>query len=1045
MFRTYSSLKYFPSLTVCTSFSEPNFKEMEADDIEDGEILEDESNEPTFPIKECPNNNEFPIVNKDFPHFEIENFEQKLHDEVKNSFAEYFSHHLKDKRNHHHESHKNSRRDRSTYSDIPRKRRRMDDGDGCIRNDKTYYEKNNKSNYEVPSMKNYDEETNDDDMIYVLGGSLNDSEKPHMPMKNEMPYDLNDSMMYPNEDENDDSRPYHKRSPLRRDNYKKDRSRPRGLSDRGPDRGFDRGSDRGPDRGFDRGPDRGSDRGLDRGPDRCNVGMAKRRGRGGGVGVRGGGEMHRKGKPRDREDNNDFYNNQGKNQRGNEPMYSHQYNMPRKLEVCKFYLNDCCTKRDKCIYMHNDFPCKYHHTPGSTCHLGKSCKFSHSKLDEIQRAVLKKYADIPCKEIDDMQRFHRENSGSSTYSAHKEKKESANANNQNSRIPSLFDVKIPIPPEFRDEEGSSTPMPSPQSGSQIYDDDENDETIYNKMNHDHNDRHTETTTDGEDTDRKHSNEDTAHKSHHRKKSKKGDDHSSDSERRKHSEKRKKHSKKEERKFDKKKKHEQKQVDDTYSNMFPELEEPPWDADFDKEDEPQEQAPALALTPAVVTPAIVEEQRSPKHEQKEPSDALSHLPKKQQELFLRIQQHQKEAETGQNSNIDEKDDEEDGKADVNWYSSDEEEPEKPESSSPLATILRTIQTNSNNVPSNEKSNNSNPVNTYLPNTSSSRPAPSQETDSVMVDPSQLANIDLSDEVTQLLKSVMKTDASSSNQPASTDSLPSNSDRDDRVFSHSRRSSDDKNYQIDQMTSNVAKPSQNEDVDLRYLNANSILNTASLFASNSHESNPNNDIDFRTLPFKPVPIHDAATEINASITAHPPMEYKLKPLSFIPRVNYASMTDVAKMCVNDPRFKKKLMNPSSTENVENAHSCPPFIPQDPRHALAVKSMNETPRIDPRLADPRKPHTIDPRLDTKNAVPNSKLDQRPDPRMMEAKVPDKEPVRPIVDFRDPRLKSCKFPEIPMPFPIMTPLPPILPEMAAPMPVRKEDPRLKYRANQK
>lgn len=68
--------------------------------------------------------------------------------------------------------------------------------------------------------------------------------------------------------------------------------------------------------------------------------------------------------------------------------------MPRKLEVCKFYLNDCCTKRDKCIYMHNDFPCKYHHTPGLTCHLAKNCKFSHSKLDEIQRAVLKKVISI---------------------------------------------------------------------------------------------------------------------------------------------------------------------------------------------------------------------------------------------------------------------------------------------------------------------------------------------------------------------------------------------------------------------------------------------------------------------------------------------------------------------------------------------------------------------------------------------------------------------------------------------------------------------------
>lgn len=56
--------------------------------------------------------------------------------------------------------------------------------------------------------------------------------------------------------------------------------------------------------------------------------------------------------------------------------------------------------------------------------------------------------------------------------------------------------------------------------------------------------------------------------------------------------------------------------------------------------------ASAVAAVAAAPAIVDEQRSPKFEQKEPSDALSHLPKKQQELFLRIQQHQKQAEIDQ---------------------------------------------------------------------------------------------------------------------------------------------------------------------------------------------------------------------------------------------------------------------------------------------------------------------------------------------------------------------------------------------------------------
>lgn len=110
-----------------------------------------------------------------------------------------------------------------------------------------------------------------------------------------------------------------------------------------------------------------------------------------------------------------------------------------------------------------------------------------------------------------------------------------------------------------------------------------------------------------------------------------------------------------------------------------------------------------------------------------------------------------------------------------------------------------------------------------------------------------------------------------------------------FFFRRRPSDDRIYKFDRIP-DIDAPK--EDVDLRYITANNILSSTSLFANNQ-ESNPNKDIDFRTLPFKPVPIHDAATEIDASITSHPPMEYKLKPLPFIPRVNYAALIDVAKV--------------------------------------------------------------------------------------------------------------------------------------------------------
>jgi len=39
----------------------------------------------------------------------------------------------------------------------------------------------------------------------------------------------------------------------------------------------------------------------------------------------------------------------------------------------------------------------------------------------------------------------------------------------------------------------------------------------------------------------------------------------------------------------------------------------------------------------------------------------------------------------------------------------------------------------------------------------------------------------------------------------------------------------------------------------------------------------------LPFKPAPLHSAATEIDASLASHPPIDYKVKPI-FVPPPNF-----------------------------------------------------------------------------------------------------------------------------------------------------------------
>lgn len=63
---------------------------------------------------------------------------------------------------------------------------------------------------------------------------------------------------------------------------------------------------------------------------------------------------------------------------GDDCPFSHDMMLPMKMELCKFYLMDCCAKGDKCLYMHSEFPCKYYHT-GLQCYSGDDCKFAHGK------------------------------------------------------------------------------------------------------------------------------------------------------------------------------------------------------------------------------------------------------------------------------------------------------------------------------------------------------------------------------------------------------------------------------------------------------------------------------------------------------------------------------------------------------------------------------------------------------------------------------------------------------------------------------------------
>lgn len=129
--------------------------------------------------------------------------------------------------------------------------------------------------------------------------------------------------------------------------------------------------------------------------------------------------------------------------------YSHETVQPMKLELCKFYLLECCAKGDKCLYMHSDFPCKYYHT-GIPCPFEETCKFAHGgPLSEGLKQILFKHIETAPKEIlGNFPRLSRENASVMIIQAQKNleikygpiKKDNSNLKDEN--IPSLMDVNI---------------------------------------------------------------------------------------------------------------------------------------------------------------------------------------------------------------------------------------------------------------------------------------------------------------------------------------------------------------------------------------------------------------------------------------------------------------------------------------------------------------------------------------------------------------------------------------------------------------------------
>lgn len=125
----------------------------------------------------------------------------------------------------------------------------------------------------------------------------------------------------------------------------------------------------------------------------------------------------------------------------------------RKFELCKFYLMECCAKRDKCLYLHSDFPCKKYYL-GMKCAKEK-CKFSHGKpLDTVLKNVLLKHLETAPKEIlGDFPRLTRENALNMIETRNKQLLIDFNmveptkpSSQDTSKIPSLLEIRTTKPP-----------------------------------------------------------------------------------------------------------------------------------------------------------------------------------------------------------------------------------------------------------------------------------------------------------------------------------------------------------------------------------------------------------------------------------------------------------------------------------------------------------------------------------------------------------------------------------------------------------------------
>lgn len=759
-------------------------------------------------------------------------------------------------------------------------------------------------------------------------------------------------------------------------------------------------------------------------------------GRGGGGGGRRGGKNERgKNKTRGqirndrnnrRPQNNDHqdgdticvYYMQGKCHRGDDCPFSHNALPPRKMELCKFYLMDCCAKRDKCLYMHHDFPCKYFHT-GLPCIQGDNCKFSHQPLNDQVKNILLKHLETAPKEIlGEFPRLSREGAMIMINKTARSLAQGQDTTNQ--KIPSLFELNLSVPVEKTDDKEEKEEQTNQQknvrerkpSGKKTRWGSDEDRVPYEQImllqSANELGLQLPNAALGLATQQQAQipapvdfySERTAELNKPVEKTKEGhmknleEDVSEESKKRK-------------------------DVDLRQLLNAKKLPPPVYSiADkvasltrnkLDDESDQDEESELVIEVPTEDDDKEKGKLNSNEQSEQQSRDISSfiedhetvpsHLPKKAQELFMRIQQQQRAAQDSL-KNMD--NDTNTPNADQiieDWYSDDEDDDDDDDEGGNLTIV----DSSKDEIESTEKTQNVVIKEGFQPATSTSNvPQPAAIVDKL----GDLSKIDISAEVSKLLSTLKAQSSTSSktqqtanaNQEAKTKSVheikaegetsssprrspgPSSStmsvSRDPRMSRDPRQRREvEQKPSSPSISSDVKRESQKPlrletsiyssgittvdatmDIDLR-TRADQDLRRQDMDFRQRFQSGDFGDTDLRvksdvdlrqilSLPFKPAPAHVPCTEIDASIASHPPMAYKVYVVD-IPRPDYTGL----KLTKNDTQVKydprlRKIFRISKPEQLADSPMSPP-----PQSGVCIKL--ETPKSPPQCvrSDPRR----------------------------------------------------------------------------------------------